>query len=211
MSERFILWNLPSRTDRLNTHRMLSAIRADAPITARVVSTMRGFDDLRSTLARRHQEPPVDRFIDEAYMAAFEQQRKNSGGPKLTDEQMLALRRGGFGLDVEADLYEVWRQSIAMFHANARVPDAVRLLVGGLYGQSVELLRAVATLLASDEPFRRRREIPVERHIDVKQRVVRQWVTANGVVLQGELDAVERMIGRDIDHQLSRECEWRDE
>lgn len=235
MTERFLRWRIPTRPERLAAHRLLTHCRRDARITNRVVASLLDFDALAATLSSRHDQAPpstspdivdsvgdtavvagrtrrgdraVNRFIEEAYVAAFEARLKVAGLPKLTNEQRLRLQRGGIGLDGETGLYEIWLQCVAKFQAIPvdQLPESAKLMVGGLPdARRHTLLNAVAVLLDDEGLFLRRRALPPERFPDLRHTIVRDWVEANGVHTQQDLEAVERLLTQDINQQLSIE------
>ena len=202
---RFLKWRIPSRPERLNANRLLSLCRRDAHITRRVVAALSGYDDLLSKLASRHQSSSFNRYVDEAYLLAFEAQLKDVGKPSLPNEKLYTFRHEGFGLDCESELYEIWAQCIARFHSTPieKVPASVKLIVGGVPDIQVgTLVESVAVLLADQTPFLRVKNIPAEKLPTLRHDVVRQWVTANGFTRQQDLDAVDRLIAQDADHRL---------
>lgn len=187
---------------------MISICRRDAHITGRVVASLSGFDDLLSKLKSRHQSPSFNRYVDEAYLAAFEQQLKDAGKPSLSNENLYNFRHEAFGLDGESELYEIWSQCVARFHSTpiGKVPESVKLIVGGVPDTEVAtLVESVAVLLADQTPFLRVKNIPAEKLTTVRQDVVRQWVKANGFTRKQDLDSVEKLIGQDADHRLLAE------
>jgi hypothetical protein len=187
---------------------LISICRRDAHITRRVVASLSGYDDLLSKLRSRHQSSSFNRYVDEAYLAAFEANLKDAGKPSLANEKLYTFRHEGFGLDCESALYEIWAQCIARFHSTPieKVPASVKLIVGGVPDTEIAtLVESVAVLLADETPFLRRKNLPVEKYPNLGHEVVRQWVKANGITRQQDLDAVEKLIGQDADHRLSAE------
>jgi hypothetical protein len=173
-----------------------------------VVATISNFDELRKRVGERHDSVGANRLKDETYLAEFEQRLYLSGQPKVPNQSLIEFRQAGYGLNVESELYEIWSQCVAMFHARPieRVPESVKLIVGGLPDESVAtVMHSVAVLLEDESPFRRKKKFPVEKHLDLKAQVVRQWVAANGITAQQTLEAVDRLIAQDIDHQLTKE------
>ena len=202
---RFLKWRIPSRPERLNAHRLISICRKDAHITGRVVASLSGYDDLLSKLKSRHQSSSFNRYVDEAYLAAFETRLKDAGKPKVSNEKLLVFRHEDLGLDGESELYEIWSQCVARFHSTPieRVPASVKLIVGGVPDTQVAtLVESVAILLSDETPFLRVKNIPAEKLPTLRHDMVRQWVKANGFTRQQDLDAVERLIAQDADHRL---------
>ncbi len=205
---RFIAWRIPTRPERLNAHRLFSTIRPDARITKRVVATVTNFNDLVAKIRERHEDASVSSYKDEAYLAEFEHRLYEGDKPKVANKTLIEFREAGFGLNVESELYEIWTQCVAMFHSKLaeQIPEAVKLIVGGMPDMANStLLHSVAVLLEDEAPFRRRKKFPAEKIPNFKTEVVRQWVAANGVTKQQDLDAVDRLIGQDVDHRLALE------
>ena len=203
----FIPWRIPTRPEWLNAAKMLGSLRADAPAIKRVVGGFETLDDLVGSLRSQRNDGTLNSYKAEAYLIEFQRQLHENGEPRVPNRDLLAFREEKLGLEVTTDLYEVWTQCVAMYHANATVPEAVKLLVAGLPATSstATVEHAVAVVLADDTPFRRRRRLSSPDLFTVRAAVVRQWVRAIGAENASTLEAVERLITKDRDHRLGRE------
>jgi len=205
----FILWKPPQRGMRLAAAALVAKLLpADMGVIGRVVAGMVKPSELAPWLRRRREGSGVpDRYREERYLLAMEAARKASGQPKVSDADLYELRRDGIGLDAESTLMAIWEQCAARWHARepADIPRSVKLILTG--AQNLEAVKEdVAVLLAEDAYLRRRRALPADKFPNLREDVIRQWVTASGGI-QRHLDVVERMLGRDKDHRLAELAE----
>lgn len=197
----FLQWRVPNRTERMNAHRLMRLLRHDKNVIARVVGSIGKRDELRA-------QSIGTRYYFEACLLAYDERLRVEGREKLYDRFLADLHYENRGLNVESELYVVWRQLVAQFHSKPEhaIPPSVRLLVGGLVDQSEpQLRRAVAVLLDDDVPFRRVGQVPRERLHTLRHQVVRQWAEANGFDKKEDLALVERIIKDDVNHRLGAE------
>jgi hypothetical protein len=201
----FILWKPLHRGQRLAAHDLLARLLpADTAVIRRAVAEHRAPAGLAIWLQemRPHGARP-DRYREERYLLAMEATRKVAGLPKIADADIYRLRHDGIGLDAESALMAVWEQCVARWHARnpSDIPRSVKLIITG--AQDFRMLEEdVATLLAEDDYLRRRKALPPDRHPNLREEVIRQWVEASGGN-QGHLDIVTRMLGRDADVRLA--------
>lgn len=183
---------------------MAKLLPADMGVIGRVVAGMDQPALLAAWLrARREDAGGVNRYREERYVLALEARRKATGLAKISNEDLIQLRRDDIGLNAESALMEIWEQCAARWHARdlSAVPRSVRLILTG--AQNLEAIEEdVAVLLAEDAYLRRRRALPPDRFPNLREDVIRQWVTASGGI-QRHLDVVDRMLGRDKDQRLA--------
>jgi hypothetical protein len=201
-----ILWT-PLHQSRLNAYQLLATCRGDMARIDAVVETLPTIDALERHLqALRREKKKADRFLEEAYIASFEQRRHRLGLPKLRHDDHYRLRRAGLGLEGGSELFDMWEQAVARYYAKPvdKVPQGVRLLITGAGTLEIAVIKEqVAVLLADEEILRRRKKYPPEEFPDLKHQVIRQWAASSGVELQQNLEAIEQMLTRDRDRRLS--------
>lgn len=206
---RFINWKLPHRGMRLNAAAFTAKLLpADMRVAARVVAEMTGTPALVAWL-KRHREgrDSIDRYREERYLMALEVRRKRNGLAGLSNAALFDFHREGFGLDAESPLMTIWDQCAARWHAQElpAVPRSVKIIIAG--AQNLEAIEEdIAVLLTEDAYLRRRRALPPDRFPNLREDVIRQWVTASGGI-QRHLDVVARMLGQDKDHRLAELAE----
>lgn len=206
---RLILWKPPHRGQRLAAHELLARLLpGDTAVIRRAVAERRSPVDLGTWLTQKRQDGTrPDRYREEQYLLAMEAARKAAGLPKIPDADLYQLRRDDVGLDAESALMAVWEQCVARWHGRApsAIPRSVKLIITG--AQNLDVLEEdVAVLLTDDAHLRRRRALPPDRHPNLREEIVRQWVVASGGI-QRHLDVVERMIGRNKDQRLAELAE----
>jgi len=202
---RFIIWTPPNRGMRLAASALMAKLLpADMGVIGRVVADMDRPAQLASWLrTRREDAGGVNRYREERYLLALETRRKATGLAKISNEDLIRLRREGIGLNAESTLMTIWEQCAARWHAREvrEIPRSVKLILTG--AQNLEAIEEdVAVLLAEDAYLHRRRALPPDRFPNLREDIIRQWVTASGGI-QRHLDVVDRMLGRDKDHRLA--------
>ncbi len=201
----FVFSRVTTRPERLNAHKLLMVVQRDAPAIERAVAGLANFNGLLEVVRASQRKGRSNPFKEEAYLVAFEARLKREGLPKLPDRLYFDFRREGLGLDMKSELSHVWTQCVARFHdcSPEKIPEAVRLLVGGAPDAEPDtLLHGAAVLLVDEEIFRRRKGLRPEQLPDLRYSVVRQWVRASGASREQDLDAVERMIADDLNRRL---------
>jgi hypothetical protein len=189
----------------MNADRVLATCHPGYSRIQRVVetnSTPESLVELLKSKSIKH-----DRFRQEAYIVAYEADPKRRGLPERWLNVQHELRRFNYGLDVESELFYIWEQCVAEFQSQpiTTIPESVRLIVCGPTSNRGEpLLHGAAVLLEDEVIYRRRDKYPADKFPDLNHRVVRGWAQAAGA-LQQDLDAIEKMIARDADHQLQQE------
>lgn len=201
----FINWKPPHRGLRLAAHDLLARLLpADTAIIRRAVAERSSPADLAGWLRGKREEGAApDRYREERYVLAMEAARKAAGLAKVSDEDLIQLRRDGIGLYAESTLITIWEQCAARWHDRGvrEIPRSVKLILAG--AQNLDAIEEdVAVLLAEDAYLRRRRALPPDRFPNLREDIIRQWVTASGGI-QRHLDVVDRMLGRNKDQRLA--------
>jgi hypothetical protein len=205
---RFVLWK-PHRALRLAADRLFSELRPERYGDVRIaLAKIPTFGDMVRVLKERREDDGFSRYREEALLVAFEARRKQQGEAMLPDELYVEFRREGLGLDDRTKLIHIIDACIARYRDKQRkdIPEAVRLIVcGSKYLDFEAAGEEMAVIVGSEEPWRRRRNVPQGDDPDLRYVVLKEWVEANGWRLKQHQVEVDKFVERHRDESLAFE------